>query len=115
MVPGLALLVRPGVVLCCQDGRFDAFRGSDSLGGLFQRLPSLSEKKFFLMSNLNLLWCNLRALPLVWPLQCGCSLPSASRERGLSKLTFLSWRLTGVLHERIRELPVCYQVSNRKG
>lgn len=60
MVPGLALLVRPGVVLCCQDGRFDAFRGSDSLGGLFQRLRSLSEKKFFLMSNLNLLWCNLK-------------------------------------------------------
>ena len=44
MVPGLALLVRPGVVLCCQDGRFDAFRGSDSLGGLFQRLRSLCKE-----------------------------------------------------------------------
>ena len=36
-----------------------------SLGSLFQHLAPLSDKKFFLTSNLNLLWCNLRLFPLV--------------------------------------------------
>ena len=34
-------------------------------GSLFQCLDTLSEKKFFLISNLNLSWCNLMPLPLV--------------------------------------------------
>jgi len=34
-----------------------------SLGSPFQRLTSLSEKKNFLMYNLNLPWCNLRPFP----------------------------------------------------
>ncbi|KAK4810582.1 hypothetical protein QYF61_007319 [Mycteria americana] len=36
-----------------------------SPGSLFQCLTTLSVNKFFLMSNLNLPWCNLRPLPLV--------------------------------------------------
>jgi len=36
-----------------------------SLGSLFQCLTTLSVKKCFLMSNLNLPWCNLRPFPLV--------------------------------------------------
>jgi len=36
-----------------------------SLGSLFQRFTTLSVKKFFLISSLNLLWCNLRPFPLV--------------------------------------------------
>ncbi|KAK4821778.1 LOW QUALITY PROTEIN: hypothetical protein QYF61_000839 [Mycteria americana] len=36
-----------------------------SLGSLFQCLTTLSVKKFFLISNLNLPWCNLRPFPLV--------------------------------------------------
>jgi len=46
----------------------NTFRDSDSttsLGSLFQCLTSLSEKKFFLISNLNLPWCNLRPFALV--------------------------------------------------
>jgi len=42
-------------------------RGCDSttsLGSLSQCLTTLSVKKFFLISNLNLPWCNLRPLPL---------------------------------------------------
>ena len=35
------------------------------LGSLFQCLTTLSVKKFFLISNLNLPWCNLRPLPLI--------------------------------------------------
>lgn len=40
-------------------------RGSTSLGALFQRLPTLSAEKFFLISNLNLPWGNLRPFPCV--------------------------------------------------
>jgi len=43
-------------------------RGSDfttSLGSLFQCFTIHSENKFFLISNLSLLWCNLRPLPLL--------------------------------------------------
>ncbi|KAK4812358.1 LOW QUALITY PROTEIN: hypothetical protein QYF61_018808 [Mycteria americana] len=43
-------------------------RGGDSttsLGSLFQCLTTLLMKKFFLTSNLNLPWCNLRPFPLV--------------------------------------------------
>ena len=36
-----------------------------SLGSLCQCLTTLSEKKLFLISNLNLCWCNLKPLPLV--------------------------------------------------
>ena len=36
-----------------------------SLGNLFQCLITLSVQKFFLISNLNLPWCNLRPLPLI--------------------------------------------------
>ncbi|KAK4814524.1 hypothetical protein QYF61_021625 [Mycteria americana] len=36
-----------------------------SLGSLFQCLMTLSVKKFFLISNLNLSWSNLRPFPLV--------------------------------------------------
>ena len=36
-----------------------------SLGSLFQCLTTLSVEKFFLISNLNLPWHNLRPLPLV--------------------------------------------------
>ena len=36
-----------------------------SLGSLFQGLITLSVKNFFLISNLNLLWCNFRPFPLV--------------------------------------------------
>ena len=36
-----------------------------SLGSLFQCLTTLSVKKFFLISSLNLPWCNLRPLPLI--------------------------------------------------
>ena len=36
-----------------------------SQNSLFQCLTTLSVKKFFLISNLNLPWCNLRPLPLV--------------------------------------------------
>ena len=35
-----------------------------SLGSLFQCLTNLSEKKFFLLSNLNLPWCNPRPVLL---------------------------------------------------
>jgi len=35
------------------------------LGSLFQCITTLSEKKFLLIFNLNLPWCNLRSLPLV--------------------------------------------------
>jgi len=35
------------------------------LGSLFQYLTTPSENNFFLMSNLNLLWCSLRPLPLI--------------------------------------------------
>ena len=44
---------------------------STSLGSLFQCSSPLSEKKFFLISNLNLPWCNLRPLPLVLSLLPG--------------------------------------------
>ena len=43
-------------------------RDSDSttsLGSLCQCLATLPEKKFFLISNLNLPWCNIRPLPLI--------------------------------------------------
>jgi len=43
-------------------------RDSDSptsLGSLFQCLTTLSKKNFFLSSNLNLAWHNLRPLPLI--------------------------------------------------
>jgi len=36
-----------------------------SLGSLFQYLITLSEKKFFLISNLNLSWHNLKTLSFV--------------------------------------------------
>ena len=36
-----------------------------SLGSLSNDLTTLSVKKFFLISNLNLPWCNLRPFPLV--------------------------------------------------
>ena len=36
-----------------------------SLRSLFQCLTTLSVKKFFLISNLNLPWCNLRPFPLI--------------------------------------------------
>lgn len=36
-----------------------------SLDNVFQSLSTLPEKKFYLISNLNLLWYNLRPLPLV--------------------------------------------------
>jgi len=36
-----------------------------SLGSLFQCLTTLCEKKFLVISNLNLGWCNLSLLPLV--------------------------------------------------
>jgi len=36
-----------------------------SLGSLFQCFTTLSVKKFFLISNLNLPWCNLRPFPLL--------------------------------------------------
>jgi len=35
------------------------------LGSLFQCLTTLSVKKFFLVSYLNIPWCNLRPFPLV--------------------------------------------------
>jgi len=38
---------------------------TSSLGSLFQCLITVSEKKFFLISNLNLFWCNLGPFPLV--------------------------------------------------
>jgi len=34
-----------------------------SLGSQVEYLMTLSEKKFFLISNLNLTWCNLRPFP----------------------------------------------------
>ena len=40
-------------------------RNTDSitpLGSLYQHLTTPSENKFFLISNLNLLWCNLKLL-----------------------------------------------------
>ncbi|KAK4824318.1 LOW QUALITY PROTEIN: hypothetical protein QYF61_013593 [Mycteria americana] len=43
-------------------------RGGDSttsLGSLFQCLTTLSVKKFFLIPNLSLPWCNLRPFPLI--------------------------------------------------
>ena len=46
----------------------NTFRDGDStieLGSLFQCLTTLSVKKFFLTSNLNLPWCNLRPFSLV--------------------------------------------------
>jgi len=42
-----------------------------SLGSLFQCFITLSVKKFFLISSLNLLWCNLRPFPLVLLLVTG--------------------------------------------
>jgi len=36
-----------------------------SLGSLFQCLTTLYVKKCFLISNLNLHWCNLRPFPLL--------------------------------------------------
>jgi len=42
-----------------------------SLGSLFQYLITLSEKKFFLISNLNLSWHNLSPFPLVLLLLSG--------------------------------------------
>ncbi|KAK4815816.1 LOW QUALITY PROTEIN: hypothetical protein QYF61_007425 [Mycteria americana] len=44
----------------CRDGD-----SSTSLGSLFQCLITLSVKKNFLISSLNLPWCNLRPFPLV--------------------------------------------------
>jgi len=47
---------------------FNTSRDGDSstaLGSLVQCLTALSVKKFFLISNLNLPWHNLRPLPLV--------------------------------------------------
>ena len=49
----------------------NTFRDSDpttSLGSLFQCSTNPSEKECFLISNLNLPWCNLKPLPL--PYQC---------------------------------------------
>ncbi|KAK4824542.1 LOW QUALITY PROTEIN: hypothetical protein QYF61_016146, partial [Mycteria americana] len=46
----------------------NSFRDGDSttsLGSLFQCLTTLSVKKFFLISNLNLAWHNLRPFPLI--------------------------------------------------
>ena len=42
-----------------------------SLGSLFQCITTLSEKKIFLISNLNLPWCNLRPSPLILLLLTG--------------------------------------------
>jgi len=41
------------------------------LGSLFQFLTALSVNKFFLISNLNLPWCNLRLFPLSYHLLIG--------------------------------------------
>ena len=46
----------------------NTFRVDDSntsLGSLFQQLITLSEKKFFLIPNLNFPWHNLRPFPLI--------------------------------------------------
>ena len=46
----------------------NTYRDGDStasLGSLFQCLTTLSVKKFFLISSLNLPWCSLRSLPLI--------------------------------------------------
>jgi len=60
-------------------------RDSDSITSLVsqvQCITTLSEKKFFPVSNLNLPWCNLRPLPLIhdtmlggvtqWAATCPC-------------------------------------------
>ena len=55
--------------LCVTSALFlETSRGSDSttsLGSLFQCLTTLSEEQFFLISNMNLPWHNLRSFPLV--------------------------------------------------
>ena len=44
---------------------------STSLGSPFQSLTTLSEKKFVLISYLELQWCNLRPLPLLLSVEEG--------------------------------------------
>ena len=44
---------------------FNTSWDSALLGSLFQCFTTLSGKKFFLISNLNLPWCNLRPFPLI--------------------------------------------------
>jgi len=58
---------------------FNPSRDGDSptaLGSLFQCLTTLSGKKFFLIFNLNLPWCNLRPLLLVLSLVTGEKRPT---------------------------------------
>lgn len=53
--------------LCPQAPHLQIFQGwwlQFSLGSMLQCLTTLSEKEFFLISSLNLLWCNLRLCPL---------------------------------------------------
>ena len=53
---------------------FNSSRDGDfttSLGCLLQCLATLSEKKLFLISNLNLFWHNLRPFPLILMLLSG--------------------------------------------
>ncbi|KAK4831181.1 LOW QUALITY PROTEIN: hypothetical protein QYF61_015913 [Mycteria americana] len=59
---------RPKVTLEGKSAKLGAARDGDSttsLGSLFQCLTTLSVKKFFLISSLNLPWHNLRPFPLV--------------------------------------------------
>ena len=56
-------------------------RNGDSttpLGSLFQYLTTLTDKKLFLVSNLNLPWCNLRPFSLVLSLSHGGKRPTPS-------------------------------------
>ena len=59
-----------------------------SLGSLFQCLATLSVKKFFLITNLNLPLCNLRPFPL------SCCLSAVRRDQPRSHCKHLSgiWR-----------------------
>ena len=55
-----------------------------SLSSLFQCLTTLSVKKFFLISNLNLPWHNLRPLPLVLSLGLQEAVPAQGCPRASS-------------------------------
>ncbi|KAK4832719.1 LOW QUALITY PROTEIN: hypothetical protein QYF61_025208, partial [Mycteria americana] len=70
----------PRVLNTCRDGD-----STTSLGSLFQCLTTLSLNKFFLISNLNLPWCNLRPFPLVLSLVTWEKRPTPPRYTLLSE------------------------------
>lgn len=64
----LSPITKPHPLESCTSHQLNVSRDKDSttsLNSLSQWLAALSVRKFFLMSNLNLPWCNLRPFPFI--------------------------------------------------